>query len=366
MPLRASPRTVTEWSRSAPSRTPAAVRRSRSTTRPAMALGLRYRGDEERHPEHPGQGADDPEAHGDLLLVPTTELEMVVERRHPKHPLAAELEAGYLNHVRSHLEHEDDADEGQDQDLACDQGYDGQHADERKRHGVSHEDLGRVNVEPQETYDRPDGDGGDHGQVGLGGLVENCDDQEADEREDERAAGQTVEPIGQVDAIAAAHDRENGHDDEQDGADLDLAVDQRDGDGSSALPGADEWDTASVEAEVVLDVDGDHDGHDQLPQDLVAAADADAGSGVQVVIDGAQGAYEGQHEERRIRGGVESVEDVGQDENDGDNEDAAHRGRALLDQVSPGAVLTDLLAHTKPAQHPQERRHEDDHAGEGE
>jgi hypothetical protein len=49
---------------------------------------------------------------------------------------------------------------------------------------------------------------------------------------------------------------------------------------------------------VVLDIDRNCDGHHQLPQDLVAATNADAGPGVEVVIDRAQSAHKRQNEER--------------------------------------------------------------------
>jgi hypothetical protein len=47
---------------------------------------------------------------------------------------------------------------------------------------------------------------------------------------------------------------------------------------------------------VVLDIDGNDDRDDQLPQDLVAPADADAGPGIQVVVHRAEGADKGQNE----------------------------------------------------------------------
>ena len=62
------------------------------------------------------------------------------------------------------------------------------------------------------------------GEVRLGRDVEQRDEQEGDEREDQRAAGQAVEAVGDVDAVARGDDRERGEEDvdrrvDPDGAD---------------------------------------------------------------------------------------------------------------------------------------------------
>jgi hypothetical protein len=88
-------------------------------------------GGEERHPEHAGQRTDDPEAHRDLFFVPAAQLKVVVERRHPEDPLAAELVATHLDDVGGHFQHENDSDQRQDQYLTFDQGDDGQHPTQR-------------------------------------------------------------------------------------------------------------------------------------------------------------------------------------------------------------------------------------------
>ena len=89
---------------------------------------------------------------------------------------------------------------------------------------VAHEDLGRVDVEPEEAEERTDDQGAEQGQVGLGRLVQQGDEHERDEREGERPAGQAVEAVGDVHAVRGGHDREGREQDvepriDRDGAD---------------------------------------------------------------------------------------------------------------------------------------------------
>src|ERR1700754_3045156 len=53
---------------------------------------------------------DDPEPDHDLRLGPALLLEMMVQRRHPEHALAGELERGHLHDHRNGFEHEQAAD----------------------------------------------------------------------------------------------------------------------------------------------------------------------------------------------------------------------------------------------------------------
>ena len=69
---------------------------------------------------------------------------------------------------RQRLDHEDQADQRQDQDLAGDQRRHGERRAEGQRARVAHEDLRRVDVEPQEAEQRPDDERAQEGQVRLG------------------------------------------------------------------------------------------------------------------------------------------------------------------------------------------------------
>src|SRR6516225_11038952 len=70
--------------------------------------------------------SDDPEADDDGRLLPSLLLEVVMERRHAKDPLARELEARHLHDHRHGLEHEEAADNGEHQLVL---GDDADHAD---------------------------------------------------------------------------------------------------------------------------------------------------------------------------------------------------------------------------------------------
>ena len=74
-----------------------------------------------------------------------------------------------------------------------------------ERAGVAHEDLGRVDVEPEEAEQRPDDAArtGPRGSAGPGTL-RRAMIRKRDEGEDERPAGQPVEAVGEVDAVAHA------------------------------------------------------------------------------------------------------------------------------------------------------------------
>ena len=183
---------------------------------------------------------------------------------------------------------------GQDQDLPGDEGDDREGGAHRERARVAHEDLGGVGVEPEEAEQGPDEEGAEDGQVRLGRAVEEGDDQERDEREDEGAAGQAVEAVGQVDPVAHGHDGEGREGDVDPRVDRDRA-DEGDGDGRDVVG--------------VLDLPRREQGHDDLPQDLLAGPDPVAGAGVQPVVGEAEAADEGEGRQRREGRGVDQPEE---------------------------------------------------------
>ncbi len=78
-------------------------------------------------------------------------LEVMMDRRHPEHALAGQLERHHLHDHRHGFEHEQAADHRQ-HDLVLGRDRDrAQHAAERQRAGIAHEDRGRRRVEPQEA-----------------------------------------------------------------------------------------------------------------------------------------------------------------------------------------------------------------------
>src|SRR5436190_20084652 len=89
---------------------------------------------------------NDPETDHDLRLGPAELLEMVVDGRHAEHALAGELERDHLHDHRHCLEHEQSAHDAE-HDLVLGRDRDcPQHAAERERAGITHEDRGRRRV----------------------------------------------------------------------------------------------------------------------------------------------------------------------------------------------------------------------------
>ena len=98
----------------------------------SSSLQLSIEREEEGHAEQRREDPDDPKADRDLLLVPAAELEVVMDRAHPEETLATRsLEVGDLDDHRRRLDDEDDADQGQDEDLAGDQRGDRQRCGRR-------------------------------------------------------------------------------------------------------------------------------------------------------------------------------------------------------------------------------------------
>ena len=129
---------------------------------------------------------------------------------------------------------------------------------------------------------RADDQRAQEGEVRLGGHVEQGDEQERDEREDERPAGEAVEAVGDVDAVAGGDDRERGEED----------VDRRVDRGPSPTNGTRDL----VDVVGPLDVERGGEREHDLPEELLADADPLAGLGVQVVVERAE-----QRRRRRAR-----------------------------------------------------------------
>src|SRR5229473_2993887 len=97
---------------------------------------------------------NDPEPDHDLRFGPALLFEMMMQRRHPEHALAGELEGHHLHDHRNRFQHEQSADHGE-HDLVFDRDRDrAEHAAKGERAGVAHEDRRRRRVEPQESQAR--------------------------------------------------------------------------------------------------------------------------------------------------------------------------------------------------------------------
>src|SRR5215471_15816504 len=100
------------------------------------------------------EGEDDgenPESDDDGILLPTTQLEMMMNRRHGEEPFAGEFETQDLEDDRECLDYENAAHHGQEQLLfTANRDYPDRAAN-RKRAGIAHEDPGGMTVEPEKT-----------------------------------------------------------------------------------------------------------------------------------------------------------------------------------------------------------------------
>src|SRR6187549_3201429 len=279
----------------------------------------------------------------------------MVERRNPEDAPAVESEAEDLEHDAHDHGEEDDPDDGKQRQLPVDGGDDRERRPQGECPRIAHEDLRRVDVEPEKAHERADHEGAEDREVRLrqldAGHRHEADEQIGDEAEDEDTAGEPVQPIGEVDRIARPNDDEGDEADEEQRRDLELA---------------NERDVEARQVEVAPDVEGGEDRHACLPHQLPSPAHADAGAHVHEVVDRAEDpdAHERQH--RRHRRRVLDPERHGQEEDDEDHEHPAHRRRPRLPVVRLGAVAPDLLPVAETLEEADVDRAEDDDTGEGE
>src|SRR5690242_10124875 len=171
---------------------------------------------------------DDPEADHDLRLGPALLLEMMVQRRHHEYALARHLERHHLHDDGNRLDDEQPADH-REHDLVLHRHRRGaQHAAERQRAGVAHEDRGRRRVEPEEAETRAKHRAADHRELaGAGDVIdlqivgeygvarEVGDHAETGGRDHHGNNRETIEAVGEIHRIAGADDDEGAKDDEE-------------------------------------------------------------------------------------------------------------------------------------------------------
>ena len=150
-----------------------------------------------------------------------------MERRHPEHPPAGELERGDLHDHRQRFDDEHAAHDEQHDFLPDDDGDGAQCSAQRQRAHVAHEHVRRIRVEPQEAQacarDRPADHGelpgtGDVGQEQIAGEVRAAghvrEDTQRGADHHRRHDREPVEPVRQIDRIAGADDDAEGERDE--------------------------------------------------------------------------------------------------------------------------------------------------------
>src|SRR6266446_7443194 len=90
----------------------------------------------------------DPKPHDDFRFAPTQQLEMVMNGRHAKNALAAQLERTHLQDHGERLDHENAANEKEKDFLLDDDGDHAQGPAQRERAHVAHENLRGMRVVP--------------------------------------------------------------------------------------------------------------------------------------------------------------------------------------------------------------------------
>ena len=106
-------------------------------------------------PEEHEQHRDDPKPNDDLVLLPSLQFEVMVNRRHPKHPSARQLERRYLDHDGKRFDDEHPTHDGEHDLLADDGGDRSERGAERQRADVPHEHLRRIGIKPEKAKHAP-------------------------------------------------------------------------------------------------------------------------------------------------------------------------------------------------------------------
>ena len=283
----------------------------------------------------------------------------MVQRRHQKDAFARHLERDDLDDDGEGLDHEEAAhDERGDLGL----GEDGERRKGRaqgERPRVAHKDRGGVAVVPEEADQGARERARVHRQVGL--VVRKGDHGHHQHDHQHAAARETVEAVGQVDRVGEARHQqkdkqhvEPGHKDVVP-RDVELRGEHAEVDGKAAGKLDEGRDVAHIDR---AQAEGDRD-EDEASHLLRGGESQRAcvGDGLDVV-EQAQGA----REERRRHGQDEvgrpfGLQRRGNQRTDEDD-DAAHRGRALLDEVGARAVGAHLLADVLAAHQPDKEGHE--------
>ena len=345
-----------------------------------------------------------------MRFFPAALFKVVVQRRHLEQATAFAvalfrvLEPGHLQHHGQGFHHEDAAHDGQHDFLAHDDGDGAQRAAQRQGAHITHEDLRGVGVEPQKGQPRPG-----HGRAEDQQLARARDVREEQVLGVHRAAGdvgkhaqgrahhhhrhdgQAIEPVGEVDGIAGAHDDQVGQDDEAQHAQW-VAHLFEEGQLQARLGRQIQRETRLHPAHKQLQhlgvgafrnaerqVQGRHQPNDRLPEILLARAHAfgvfvDDLAPVVHPPNGTKAKRDNEHDPDKTVGQVKPQQ--GGDRNRQQNQHPAHGGRAAFGQVRLHAVAPNGLADLERGEHTdhlrarhqpdQQRRHRRHHGAEGE
>ena len=200
----------------------------------------------------------------------------MMDRRHLEDALAGELERHHLHDHRNRFQHEQAADDGEHDLVLGRDRHGADHAAERERAGVAHEDRRRRRVEPQEAEAGAEHGAAQHRKLAGAGDIMDLqiigedrvaaqigDHAEARRRDHHRDDGEPVESVGQVHRIAGADDDEGREQDEEPSEIEAEFLEEREHQGGR--------ETAATEQD---QDDAGHDGNDRLDAHAGAAGKA--------------------------------------------------------------------------------------------
>src|SRR5688500_13506293 len=358
----------------------------------ARSAGSETRGDgmsaqlERAHREHGKQDRNDPEPDDHLILMPTLQLEMVVQRRAQEEPVLLRvlesvpplpvLEEEPLPKHRDRLDHEDEADEDQ-QEFRLEQNGDGsERAAERQRTGIAHEHLRRIRVVPQKADQRSDHRGAKDGELPGVDEIEDAEitarvdasddvgkDRERRERDGAQPRRETIHPVGEIHRVAHPHQDERR---EEDVDPLERSGQRND---KQVLV---EWQGGRRARQVrrqgkLPEVDAEEDADGHLPRQLVALDESLVFlthallPQLQHVVEEPDGAHPrgDDRSENGVAAGQSRPEKDGEERGKKDDE-SAHRGRRPLGLMRIGGSFTHHLMDQHRAQPAQDDGSDDE------
>ena len=312
---------------------------------------------------------------------------MVVQRRHAEDALASGLKDADLDDVGEDDGDEQAADDDGEQLRLGEDRQAGDRSTEGEGARVTHEDLGRRGIPPQEARESTDQCGTEDRQVeGVSRRVavrrvraklrtslnplEVGDERVRAEDKDRDARGQAVEAIRQVRGVRPGRHDEVGPDEVQGNTQAQARKAQGHGRGTRER----NREGARVLTELVgLDerAQGEERGHGYLSDDLAGGVQAKRTltHDLDAVVEEANDAQADEQEDQqqagpRRPGARDNRADQPRDDRCKDDDDATHRGRATLGEVLGRPVLADelsVLVHDQETDEDWRARHGQGH-----
>lgn len=271
----------------------------------------------------------------------------MVQGRHSEDATAGGLKRYDLDDHRKRLGNKDASDDNKQQFLLDDHGDGAQGAAESQRTGISHEDLGRIRVEPEKPEERADQGADEHGhladvaniddvQIGRkSGMPDDVGQAAQRHRTGDGGAGrETVEAVREVDGVRGAGDHQH-HEGDVEPAKLNQRIFEKwngehraviHADGFSK-PQSRRFDGKNKER------DTENQRKKSLPQKLVTTGKS---LGIflghlEIVVDETDGAEtDGDQDQERDVAIGEIAEEQHGGADSADHQEPAHRGRAQL------------------------------------